>query len=275
MSNIEVSIDGFTGPLDLLCHLVESRQMQASKIKVAQLVRIYGAYLSKTKNASAEVISEFFFMAANLLLQKVLSLLPANKDNELNGLQDSGESYADVISEDELLARMSRFSPYRAATAHLIMCREKQGRRFKRLYLQAIDNLDEKKNPLYELGDLYHLSKIWWDLFIETSSKKNDTEDEFIDEDECWDGVPGSLPDEESIQTRIEEIIEKLKKSPTLLLSVLVEEQKLYSVHSVSAIIVTLLALLEMCRMKKISVFQEELFGEVRIDAALSDGVTY
>jgi len=271
MSKIEVSIDGFTGPLDLLCHLVESRQMQASKIKVAQLVRIYGAYLSKTKNASAEVISEFFFMAANLLLQKVLSLLPSSKDNELNELEESD----DVISEQELLARMSRFSPYRAITKYLLEIKEKQGRKFKRISSQANDPLDEKTNPVYELGDLYHLSKIWWDLFLETASKKSDFENEFSYEDECWDGVPGSLPDEARIQTRINEIIEKLKKSPTMLLSTLIEEQKLNSVSSLSAIVVTLLALLEMCRMKKISVFQEELFGEVRIDAAFSDSVTY
>jgi segregation and condensation protein A len=273
MSNIEVSIDGFTGPLDLLCHLVESRQMQASKIKVAQLVRIYGAYLSKTRNASAEVISEFFFMAANLLLQKVLSLLPSDKDDDLGELETADESY-DAITEEELLARMSRFSPYRAITSYLIERKEKQDRKFKKIYLQTNNPLDEKKILIYELGDLYHLSKLWWNL-LEAVNKKNDLENEFSEEDECWDGVPGSLPDEARIQTRIDEIIEKLKVSSTLLLSSLIEEQKLHSVRSVSAIVVTLLALLEMCRMKKISVFQEELFGEVRISAAFSDSIAH
>lgn len=266
MSDIEVSIDGFTGPLDLLCHLVESRQMQASKIKVAQLVRIYGAYLSKTRNASAEVISEFFFMAASLLLQKVLSLLPSNKDNELS--IGSDESYDDIISEEELYARMSRFSPYRTVTGRLLERKEKQGRRFKRIYFEANDGYDENRNPAYELGDLYSLSVIWWGLF-EGIRKKKETEIEFLDEDESWDGVPGSLPDEDRIQTRIDEIIEKLRVSPALLLSNLV------SVRSVSAVVVTILALLELCRMKKITVIQEELFGEVRINAAFSDGVTY
>jgi len=270
-SNIEVSIDGFTGPLDLLCHLVESRQMQASKIKVAQLVRIYGAYLSKTRNASAEIISEFFFMAANLLLQKVLSLLPSDKDDELSGFEELQESYEDVISEEELLARMSRFSPYRTVTGWLLERKAKQGGRFKRISLQADD---EKRIPIYELGDLYNLSKLWWDI-LNACGKKNNQDNDFTDEDECWDGVPESLPDEARIQTRIEEITEKLKISPTLLLSSLIEEQKLYSARSVSAVVVTLLALLEMCRMKKISVFQEELFGEVRINAALSDRVAY
>jgi len=263
---LEVSIDGFTGPLDLLCHLVESRQMQASKIKIAELVRIYGAYLSKTRNASAEVISEFFFMAASLLLQKVLSLLPSNADNELDGLEGSDESYDDVISEEELYARMSRFSPYRTITNLLLERKERQSRRFKRIYFETGDENDEKKNPVYELGDLYYLSKIWWGL-LEDNNKKKETKNEFLDEDEYWDGVPGSLPDEDRIQTRIDEIAEKLKKSPSLVLSSLI------SVRSVSALVVTLLALLEMCRMKIISVFQEELFGEVRINAAFSDSV--
>ena len=74
----EVSVDGFSGPLDLLCHLVESRQMQASRIKVAHLVRIYGAYLARTRSASAETIAEFFFMAAGVLLEKNRAPLPPN-----------------------------------------------------------------------------------------------------------------------------------------------------------------------------------------------------
>jgi len=272
-SNIEISIDGFTGPLDLLCHLIESRQMQATKIKVSQLVRIYGAYLSKTRNASAEVISEFFFMAANLLLQKVLSLLPSNKDNSSSGFDELDGSYDDVISEEELLARMSRFSPYRTATTLLLERKVKQDRKYKRISLQA-DVPDEKKIPIYELGDLYYLSKLWWKLF-DAKSKSNNPANEFDEEDECWDGVPGSLPDEVRIQTRIEEISKKLIKSPTMLLSSIIEEQKLDSINSVSAIVVTLLALLEMCRMKIISVYQEELFGEVRINATFSNGIAY
>ena len=269
MSLIEVSIEGFTGPLDLLCYLVESRKFQASKIKVAQLVRIYGAYLSKTKNASAEVISEFFFMAANLLLQKVMSLLPSSNDKEFDSLLESDESFDDVISEEELLARMSRFSPYRGATNRLLEHKDKQGRRFKRMSLQAIDALDENRVPIYELGDLYNLSKIWWRLYLEAKSTKNNSENEFYDEVECWDGIPGSIPEETRIQTRINEITERLRETPILFLS------NLISVHSVSSVVVTLLALLEMCRMKKISVLQEELFGEIRIDAAFSDCVTY
>ncbi|MCL1875337.1 MAG: hypothetical protein FWF87_03660 [Synergistaceae bacterium] len=246
--------------------------MQASKIKVAQLVRIYGAYLSKTRNASAEVISEFFFMAANLLLQKVLSLLPSDKNDESGGVEGPDGSYDDVISEEELLARMSRFSPYRAATVLLLERKDKQGRRFKRIFLQDDqDEKNEQKTQIYELGDLYHLSKLWWSLL---EAHRNNAEDEFEDdEDEYWDGVPGSLPDEARIQTRIDEIAEKLRVSSTLFLSSLIDE--FHSVRSVSAVVVTLLALLEMCRMKKISVFQEELFGEVRINAAFGDSVAY
>jgi chromatin segregation and condensation protein Rec8/ScpA/Scc1 (kleisin family) len=206
-------------------------------------------------------------MVASLLLHKVMSLLPSGKDNAIRELEDADESFDDVISEEELLARMSRFSPYRAITSLLIERKEKQSRRFKRICLQEDLDSADNKTPHYEIGDLYHLSKLWWDIL--SDSKKNGLASELIDIEECWDGVPGSLPDEERIQTRISEITEKLTKSSTLLLS------NLLSVRSVSAVVVTLLALLEMCRMKKISVLQEELFGEIRINAAFSDSVTY
>ena len=63
-----ISVEGFSGPLDLLCSLVESRQFQASQLKITQLVRIYGVYLARTQHASVDTLVEFFYMVAGLLL---------------------------------------------------------------------------------------------------------------------------------------------------------------------------------------------------------------
>jgi len=121
----EVSIDGFSGPLDLLCHLVESRQMQASRIKVAHLVRIYGAYLARTRSASAETIAEFFFMAAGLLLEKTRSLLPESAP----GAGTDGEDLDSDIDEEAFLETLARYRPYREAARWLWGRRERGARR--------------------------------------------------------------------------------------------------------------------------------------------------
>lgn len=249
----EVTIDGFSGPLDLLCHLVESRQMQASQIKVTQLVRIYGAYLSKTRKASVDVLAEFFFMAAELLLQKTLSLLPT-ADN-----QDSGyDEMEDLpIDEDELLEKLARYRPYRVATTWLEDRKRLKERSFRRL---GPDTPHEE--PIYDIGDLFFLSRVWWGLFERFSQNQDVKVFDFEESFEEWKGMPEALPEESQIQSRIAELEEKLKTGEILFLNTLWS-----GTPSVKLLVVTLLAVLEMCRMGKVYIEQEKLFSDVKICA--------
>ena len=250
--SVEVTIDGFSGPLDLLCHLVESKQMQASKIKMAQLVRIYGAYLSKTKKASVDTLAEFFFMAAGLLLQKTLSLLP---DAVQEYLED-GDAEELPIGEEELLEKLERYRPYRAATAWLEGQKIQQDRCFKRILSDEL--LGEVR---YDIGDLYFLSRIWWGLFDKYSRKTTQKDFSFELEEE-WNGMPEALPEESQIQSRIAELEERLASASILSLNALWA-----LAPSVKVLVVTLLAVLEMCRMGKVYIEQETLFSDVKICA--------
>ena len=250
---LEVSIEGFSGPLDLLCHMIENRQMQASKVKVAQLVRIYGAYLAKTKKASMDTLAEFFFMAAELLLQKTLALLPSAPEEQV-------EENVDLpIDEEELLQRLARYRPYRAATAWLEERKSRQDRCYRRIV--AEEEVDQGE-PIYDIGDLFFLSRIWWGLIDKKSAPSDSVgSDDFFLEEE-WNGMPEALPEESQIQGRIAELEEKLLENSTLSFNALWALSP-----SVKVLVVTLLAVLEMCRMGKIAIEQETLFSDVKIYA--------
>ncbi|MDR2523888.1 MAG: segregation/condensation protein A [Synergistaceae bacterium] len=252
--SVEISIEGFSGPLDLLCHLVESRKMEAAKIKVAQLVRIYGLYLSKTKKASIEALADFFFMAAELLLQKTLTLLPASREF----LAEEEPEFS--MSEEELLERLARYRPYRAATVWLEERKVREERYFRRSAVLEEDG--QEPEPSYDIGDLYFLSRIWWGL-IKRRSKRTPRREKFdfsLDGAEEWDGLPEAIPEEAQIQNRIAELEEELTQGFELSLNALWALSP-----SVKTLVVTFLAVLEMCRMGKIAVEQETLFSDVRI----------
>lgn len=248
---LEIAIEGFSGPLDLLCHLVESRQMQASKIKVTQLVRIYGAYLSKTRKASVEVLAEFFFMAAGLLLQKTLSLLP-----EVSPEESAYDETEDLpIDEEELLEKLARYRPYRTATGLLEERKSRQDRCFRRSVPEVFN-----EEPIYDIGDLFFLSRVWWGLFDRYQRKRETRKLDFEDHADEWSGMPEALPEESQIQTRIAELESKLTEGAALSLNAL------WSLApSVKLLVVTLLAVLEMCRMGKVYIEQETLFSDVKI----------
>lgn len=252
-ASVEVTIEGFSGPLDLLCHLVESRQMQASKIKVAHLVRIYGAYLSQTQKASVDVLADFFFSVAELLLQKTRSLLPdASQEVPPEDCVDEG-----VVDEQEFLEKLARYRPYRVATSWLEDQKRKQDRSFRRVASEA-----PPVEPFYAIGDLYFLSRVWWGLFGRFLEQNKRGAALFEEIDEGWNGMPEALPEESQIQSRIEELEKGLERQGFLSLNALWR-----SAPSVKTLVVTLLAILEMCRMGKICIEQETLFSDVEVRA--------
>jgi len=258
--SVEVVIEGFSGPLDMLCHLVESRQMQASKIKMTQLVRIYGAYLSKTQKASVETMAEFFFMVASLLLQKTISLLPAaNPSEDPEFWDEPGDAHEEGL-EEEMLERLARYRPYRTATAWLEERKARQDRHYRRA---AAD--EQSGEPRYDIGDLYFLSRIWWGLLERKlpNGRAVDIVDDMDTGDiEEWDGMPSALPEESQIQGRITELEEKLALHSELSLNAL------WAIApSVQVLVVTLLAVLEMCRMGKTVIEQDIPFSDVKIRA--------
>jgi segregation and condensation protein A len=75
-SPYKVAIDVFTGPLDLLLHLVREDELQLEEIPVARIADQYVRYLEQAQSLDLEVASEFLVMAATLLEMKSRALLP-------------------------------------------------------------------------------------------------------------------------------------------------------------------------------------------------------
>ncbi|NLL37078.1 MAG: segregation/condensation protein A [Fretibacterium sp.] len=248
---LDVSIEGFSGPLDLLCHLVESRQIQASRIKVAHLVRVYGVYLAKTHKASVETIAEFFFMMAGLLLQKTRSLLPEPPPEESEAEED--ESF---LNEDDFLEILARYRPYRNAAVWLLERKTETERSFRRV---PEADLEVSGDSEYDIGDIYFLARLWWALFEKYALLKHGRLTDFSEE-ETWDGLPEALPEGSLIERRIEELEEQLKTRSVLSLRAL-----WVLAPSVKNLVVTLLAILEMCRMGRTMIEQEVPFSDVTI----------
>ena len=113
----EVKLSEFSGPLDLLCHLVDLRQMDPLKLNLTELVSQYVDFLLKTERTSLNEVAEFFAFASRLLLRKVHSLFPGQSQQEQ--ADDSEEQYDDELTEEQLQEMLENFRPYRMAAARL------------------------------------------------------------------------------------------------------------------------------------------------------------
>ena len=249
LSGFQAEVSGFSGPFDLLCYLVENRQLDVAGISVGQAVRIYGAYLANTRRVSVAVVSEFLTLAASLVLNKIRSLLPGKTGEQEHDFSCAEESPGEFDVEEKL----SRYRPHRKAALFLWNKKVKQD-----LFFSRPASGDEGQT--WDLGDLYGLCTLWWDILEEKRASGSSGKPSRMGREDDWEGMPVPLPDEEQIDLKISEILGILKKSPAVPFSKLLGNSR-----SVSVFVVTLLSLLEMSRMGRIRIVQEELFRDVLI----------
>ena len=79
---IQVKIDNFEGPMDLLLHLIEKKQMKISEINISQIIDDYLEYINKHKEENLKIKIEFLIMTTDLIEIKAYSILNQEKKLE-------------------------------------------------------------------------------------------------------------------------------------------------------------------------------------------------
>ena len=248
----QVTLGDFSGPLDLLCHLVESRSMDVSSIKLTDVLSQYVTYMLTAKKATLPELAEFFYMASRLLLGKVRSLFPRMSDDDGAYSPEDEELTSDdeLMDEERLAMMLERFRPYRRATALLSHMKEKRERSFVRI-------TDETEQPWFDIGDLFGLSSLWWSLLeSHMGQRRQRTERGFMFD------VPDAVPEEVLVEHRMEEVVERLSSQGSMNL------RELLRTFQSGGLIVTLLALLELSRLGRLRIIQPEALGDIEIEAA-------
>ena len=73
---IEVKLEVFEGPLDLLLHLIEKNKIDIYDIPIAEITDQYMEYVNQMKTADLDTMSDFLLVAAQLINIKSSMLLP-------------------------------------------------------------------------------------------------------------------------------------------------------------------------------------------------------
>lgn len=77
---IQIKIENFEGPLDLLIHLIEKKKMDINSINISQIIDDYLNYIHAQKELNLKIKVEFLIMATDLIEIKAYSIL--NRDNK-------------------------------------------------------------------------------------------------------------------------------------------------------------------------------------------------
>ncbi|MGN0170195.1 MAG: segregation and condensation protein A [Lachnospiraceae bacterium] len=94
---LNVKLDSFEGPLDLLLHLIDKNKINIYDIPISLITEQYLEYLEEMKRQDLNIMSEFLVMAATLLDIKAKMLLPAQVDEEGEELDPRAELVSQLI----------------------------------------------------------------------------------------------------------------------------------------------------------------------------------
>lgn len=102
---LEVFLEAFEGPLDLLLYLIRKQNVDILDIPVAEITRQYMSYVELMKNVRLELAAEYLVMAAMLAEIKSRMLLPRSAEVE----EEEGDPRA------ELIRRLQEYERFKAA----------------------------------------------------------------------------------------------------------------------------------------------------------------
>ncbi|BCG23455.1 segregation and condensation protein A [Pseudomonas tohonis] len=108
---LEVFLEAFEGPLDLLLYLIRKQNIDILDIPVAEITRQYMGYVELMKSVRLELAAEYLVMAAMLAEIKSRMLLPRSSE-------------AEAEEEDpraELIRRLQEYERYKAAAEGIDM----------------------------------------------------------------------------------------------------------------------------------------------------------
>ena len=245
-SNYVVRLPVFEGPLDLLLHLIEKRQMEITTISLLSVTDQYVAYLQQWQEESMPLanMAAFISIATRLLYIKSQSLLPHTSKEELTGEMESAAAMA-----EELRTHLLEYKLAKEIASYLRLREEAGLQTYGRSGLLAGIEAQLAWTPPSLVG-----------LEADTLARAFSRILELRVRDEANNAAFLPLA-RVRVSERIAEITSFLRTQPRLLLSELLENET-----SRLVIIVTFLAVLELWKRSSITVAQSSLFSPIVLE---------
>lgn len=229
----EVKLEAFTGPLDLLLHLIRKHEIDIYDIPVSLITQQYIEYLQLMKELNLSFAGDFLVMAATLIQIKSRMLLP--QEAEAISEEEVGED-----PRSELVRRLVEYQQFKEVAGQL-SDREKF---WRDMFQRESIHVPQVKEVLMDDVSMFDLLEALQEVVIRTETQV----------------VVNITPETVTVQDRINGIVERLEVQPDLTFTELFDDAS-----TRLDVIVTFLALLELVRMKLVRIFQGDLFGPIRI----------
>ncbi|MGF6690294.1 segregation and condensation protein A [Metapseudomonas resinovorans] len=229
---LEVFLEAFEGPLDLLLYLIRKQNIDILDIPVAAITHQYMAYVELMKSVRLELAAEYLVMAAMLAEIKSRMLLP--RSNEAEEEEDDPRA--------ELIRRLQEYERFKAAAEGI----DQLPRVGRDLIVPRVDAPDARARKL--------LPDVALEEVLLSMAEVLRRADMFESHQVTREAL--------STRERMSEVLEKLKGGAFVPFVVLftVEEGRL-------GVVVTFMAVLELIKEQLVELVQNEPFAPIHVRA--------
>lgn len=228
---MKFTLSQFDGPLDLLLQLIDQKELTVSEVAIGEVTEQFLDYLEQMDETKAEELADFLVIATRLLVMKSRALLPqfAPEEEDGPGLAEQLKLYKAFVDASNVLHE------------------EWISDRVARFRKEPTRVTEEFVPPENVSTDAMHAAMV--QLIRRLAPPKP---------------LPKvTLHSTVSVKQRISQIRQSLKKSRSILFSDLLADQA----KNKSEVIVGFLALLELVKQQHARLEQDELFGDITVNA--------
>ena len=228
----EITIDNFTGPMDLLLHLVKESKMDIMNIKLEIIIDEYLEYIKKMKEMNLDVASSYLVMSTELLEIKSRMLLPKSEDEE-----------EEEDPKERLINRLILYEQYKNQIESFKELEKERGN----YYTKIPSSLEEYKDD----DNKVQLVDVTIDDLVDAFKK-------FLERVELEKPINTKVTKKElSVEERIINIKDRLKNKKKI------DFFELFEVKKKEYVVVTFLAILEMAKKGELRIILEENFNNI------------
>ncbi|WP_300553115.1 ScpA family protein [Limnohabitans sp. Rim8] len=230
---LEVFLEAFEGPLDLLLYLIRKQNFNILDIPMAGVTRQYLSYVDEIRQRNLELAAEYLLMAAMLIEIKSRMLLPPKRAAE-------GEEVEDPRAE--LVRRLLEYEQMKLASMQLNAIPQ-----YGRDFLNTQVHIEQSLQPRFPDVSMDELQSAWRDIL----KRANLVQHHKISREEL------------SVREHMSIVLKHLQGRK------FVEFEKLFDPSlGTPVLVVTFIALLELAKETLIEITQAEAFAPIYVRLA-------
>ena len=235
-THIQVRLDQFDGPLGLLLHLIQKEELSIKDLDINKITYQYLNYLDKLQDVNFDVAGEYLYLAASLLFIK--SKTVTEEEEEKIKLGDVTD--LEITTKTQLIHKLEELARFQKLGQRLMTLPRKN----EEIFVKPKVDRKAIQNSILLPMDLDSLTNVMVDMLRQNKRK-----------------YTAVKRDRLTIKEKLVFLSNNLKVGNNTTMDKLINWEA-----GREEVVITFISLLELARLQKLNIFQNEADGDVYID---------